>query len=193
MKTIVEKSCASVLPLFILCGLILLGGCKKEQAGGVPQAESAKSDVKEQIGGGRLAGISNLDEIYREAEEGDAACQLALGDALLNTATTESEKVEGVEWIRKAAEDEYYTPAHYLLAMCYLEGNGVERDDTEGMKWLQKGAKDGHYLSRYQIALCYIEGRGVEQNRDAGIEILRKLADVGFEDAEVKLAELGAE
>ena len=156
-------------------------------------SQPAESDTRDQIGGGILASIANADDLLKLADEGDEAAQLFLGEAFVNAGKTEAEKAKGVEWIRKAAEHEDYTPAHYKLGMCYAEGNGVERDDAEAFKWFEKGAAEGQFVSQYQLALCYIDGRGTEQNKEAGIEILRKLAEDGFEDAKAKLAELGAE
>ncbi len=156
-------------------------------------SQPAESDARDQIGGGILASIANADDLLKLADEGDEAAQLFLGEAFVNAGKTEAEKAKGVEWIRKAAEHEDYTPAHYKLGMCYAEGNGIERDDAEAFKWFEKGAAEGQFVSQYQLALCYIDGRGTEQNKEAGIEILRKLAEDGFEDAKAKLAELGAE
>ncbi|MBQ3389173.1 MAG: sel1 repeat family protein [Thermoguttaceae bacterium] len=191
------------LVFLFLLGPALLAGCKKEPAPAAANshssepaevAQTAEKSFRETFAGGRLAGIVNLEEVYKSAEEGDSMSQLALGESLLNTGKDQSEKAEGVEWIRKAAEDEYNSPAHYSLGMCYAEGNGVEQDDAEAFKWFKKGADEGHYVSQYQLALCQIEGRGTEQNRDAGIELLQALAanDWG-EEAQEKLAELGVE
>ena len=142
----------------------------------------------------RIAKSSTPTERYRKlAEAGDEDAQLAWGRTLLMNAKTESEKAEGIEWIRKAAEQGGCSEAPYVLGMCYAEGNGVEQNDAEAFKWFQKGAATGHFVSQYQLALCYIEGRGTEQNKEAGLEILRNLAANGFEDAKAKLAELGAE
>ena len=143
----------------------------------------------------RIIGLTPTgNRLHKSAEAGEEAAQLAWGETLLRNAKTESEKAEGVEWIRRAAEQKGCSQAPYILGMCYAEGNGVEQSDTEAFEWFRKGAETcGRSDTQYQLALCYIEGRGTERNKEAGIEILRKLAEDGFEDAKAKLAELGAE
>ena len=178
MKSLTGKRLAVVLPLFLLLGAAVPIGCKKEPVSGtVPRSaengvseqpaetnpQPAESDVPQQTAGDAQKEKPLLpDDIRKLAEDGDEAAQLAWGEALLNTGTTQDEKAEGVEWIRKAAEHEDYTPAHYSLGMCYAEGNGVERDDAEAFKWFQKGAAEGQFVSLYQLALCHIDGRGTE-------------------------------
>ena len=152
--------------------------------------ESAEISFQERI----VKLTPGVERYQKLAEAGDEAAQLAWGQTLLWNAKTESEKAEGIEWIRKAAEQKGCSPAPYSLGMYYVEGNGVEQSDTEAFEWFRKGAEAcGRSDAQYQLALCYIEGRGTEQNKEAGIEILRKLAENGFEDAKAKLAELGAE
>lgn len=182
----------------LVLGILFMTGCENEPSAPEepPASESqtgiAEKSFSETFAGGRLAGISNLEEIYKDAVNGDYASQLCLGEALVNTGKTQEEKAEGVEWIRKAAKFEDNQPAYYSLGMCYLEGNGVEQDETEAFKWFQK-EPPGPFPRDYQLALCYLEGRGTEQDHDAGIERLRKLAEHGYEDAKVKLKELGEE
>ena len=43
----------------------------------------------------------------------------------------------------------------YLLAKCYLEGNGTDKNETLGMEWMAKAAKNGS-----GDAIAYMEKAG---------------------------------
>jgi hypothetical protein len=171
MKTISKKCRTLVSLLFLLFFSILLIGCRKEQAA---ETTSPPTENKAWERFGRLRGVQDLDEIYRRAEEGDDSCQLFLGEALFNTGRTQIEKAEGVEWIRKVAEQNN-TLAFSLLGSCYAEGCGVEQDYAEAVKWFQKRAADGQSVARFQLALCYIEGKGIEKTKPPVSKSFRSL------------------
>ena len=54
----------------------------------------------------------------------------------------EQDYVEGVKWIRKAAE-QGDAVAQYSLSACYYCGMGVEKDYEEAAKWCRKAAEQG--------------------------------------------------
>jgi S1-C subfamily serine protease len=112
--------------------------------------------------------------IRAKAEKGDVAAQSNLGNGYLHglwgLATNE---VEGVKWIRKAAEQ---NDAHsqFWLGGYYNSGTGVEKDYVEAVRWFRKAAE--HNLSqtnwdraeitmaRTQLGLSYACGDGVPKD-----------------------------
>lgn len=70
---------------------------------------------------------------------------------------------EAVKWFKRAA-DKGYAPAQYFLAICYLQGKGVEQDYNEAVALLNKSAEQDNYLACCELAMCYEEGKGVEKD-----------------------------
>jgi hypothetical protein len=69
------------------------------------------------------------------AERGDARAQLGLGAGYLNgNTTTSQDKLEGVRWIRRAAE-QGNDEAQVLLSLSYSLGDGIAQDYVEALKW----------------------------------------------------------
>ncbi len=62
--------------------------------------------------------------------------------------------------------------AQYLLARCYAEGHGVERDMAEAVKLYKKAANNvcenkgyyGHAEAMRCLGDCYTNGEGVRKN-----------------------------
>lgn len=54
--------------------------------------------------------------------------------------------------------------ATHRLAMCYMDGKGVERDFVQGFETLLQAAELGNLESKYRVALCYSQGIGTPQN-----------------------------
>ncbi len=52
-------------------------------------------------------------------------------------------KVEAVNWYRKAAK-QGYAPAQFKFAVAYYNGIGVPQDDGEVVKWLRMAEEQGH-------------------------------------------------
>ena len=78
------------------------------------------------------------------------------------------EDPEAVKWYRKNAE-QGSVYAQYDLAMCYLQGNGTEKNPKEALMWLRKAAEQGH-----QKAIRYLRD-AAEQGDKQATEVLRAL------------------
>lgn len=67
--------------------------------------------------------------------------------------------------VRKAAaRGNVSAQAH--LGVCYLKGQGVQKDVDEGIKWVRKAAEQGNARAQNRLGWCYEYGRGVESNYD---------------------------
>jgi localization factor PodJL len=51
--------------------------------------------------------------------------------------------------------------AELIVALKYLDGDGVPANDTEGAKWLARAAQAGEPVAQYRMGTLYERGRGV--------------------------------
>jgi localization factor PodJL len=51
--------------------------------------------------------------------------------------------------------------AELVVALKYLDGDGVPANDAEGAKWLEKSAAQGEPLAQYRLGTLYERGKGV--------------------------------
>lgn len=80
-------------------------------------------------------------------------------------------------WLSFAEDNEPH--AQLLVADCYLEGIGVEKNPETAFRLFQSAADQGLLMARTQVAQAYIQGNGVSLDTDKGVGLLRELADEG--------------
>jgi TPR repeat protein len=85
-----------------------------------------------------------------------AACQ-SKAAALARELTGFKAQQEFADLKARATDNNPYM--EYLLARCYLDGKGTERDERLGMEWMQKAQKNGS-----GDAKAYMQGRGQAPN-----------------------------
>lgn len=76
---------------------------------------------------------------------------------------TDNDKRKAFRLFEKAVE-QGDTHAHYLLAKCYIYGQGTEVDTNRGIDLLEKGASLGDGAAYNMLGICCIESRGVERD-----------------------------
>lgn len=84
------------------------------------------------------------------AEAGSALAQMNLGLMLLGRGTRER-RMEGVEWLKKAARKRH-PRALYNLGVAYLRGDGVKEDRRAAERYLRKAAALGDQDARSYLA-----------------------------------------
>ena len=75
---------------------------------------------------------------------------------------------EAVKWYRKAAE-QGDDVAQCRLGLCYVEGEGVEKNLAESIKWFAKAANQDNGAAQLFLGVCYENGIGVKLNKDTAI------------------------
>jgi hypothetical protein len=97
--------------------------------------------------------------------------QFRLGQALMLGHDTNGRQhrearkpVEGVVWLRKAAE-QGHPRAQASLGVAYLRGRGVEQDYGIALEWLDRAAVQGSGKAMLELGLLYREGQGVPLDR----------------------------
>jgi hypothetical protein len=86
-------------------------------------------------------------EVIEKADAGEAEAQNDVAMLLLGAGRHRS----AVYWLDRAARQDY-PEAMSLLARCYIEGTGVDKDENLGIMWLAKAAASGHHIAREQMA-----------------------------------------
>ena len=123
----------------------------------------------------------------KEAEQGNALAQSALGLCYRNGMGVVKDEKEAVKWLRKAAElgD---ARAQYFLGDCYANGTGVTKDEVEAVKWYRKAAEQGNEVAQLRLGFCYSNGWGVGTDVAEAAKWYRKAAEQGHPDAQYNLA-----
>ncbi len=72
-----------------------------------------------------------------------------------------------------------YAPAQRQLAVCYLDGEGVEVDPEKGVEWMMKAVEQGDSWAQYDMGVLYFEGKGVAQDATKAVYWFEKAAEQG--------------
>ena len=80
-----------------------------------------------------------------------------------------------------AAQDDIY--ALYIVALIYLNGNGVEKDADKGMAYLERSAVLGNADAQLVLAGRYYSGDFIAKDIEKAREWLEKAAALGNEKA----------
>lgn len=89
------------------------------------------------------------------------------------------------EW--KQAAELGVCEAQWLLARCYDEGFGVERNEIHAIGWHLKAAEQGYPAAQNHLGSCYQNGSGVPQDEAEAVQWYRKAAEQGYATAQSNL------
>lgn len=111
-----------------------------------------------------------MDELIKQAEEGDARAQFRLGLAFYKGNRVEKDEEKAFEWWMKAVEQgvEY---AAYCLGCIYFE----KKDFQTAMEYYLKAISDPVINEAgFQLGVIYENGLGLEKDIDKAIEYYKK-------------------
>ena len=90
---------------------------------------------------------------------------------------------EAVRWYRLSA-DQGHSGGQFHLALCYLQGKGVEQDEERGLEWIRKSADQNHPYALVKLADVYARGIGQPKSQqDRPMALLLRAGEDGFADA----------
>lgn len=117
--------------------------------------------------------------LLKAAESGDkGAWQWVMGRYYQEGWGVEQSPTEAVKWFERAAK-KGFSLAKYYLAMCYLEGDGVEKDLAKGEELLSEAAEDGEEEAKKTLAVIKNrrkeEAARIEREKEEKEEELRSL------------------
>ena len=133
-------------------------------------------------------GDSRYEALLRDAENGSAGAQFALGNAYFNGTGTAADRERAVMWYKRAA-DQNYPPAMFNLAYCCANGTGTSVDKERACELYRKAAKNGDLDAANNLALFYFNGDGVPQNLRLAADMWCKAAQGGLARAQYNYAE----
>ena len=95
-------------------------------------------------------------------------------------------KIEAVEWYRKAAENGYAV-AQNNLGNCLFYGSGCDADEVEAVEWYRKAAEQGHAQAQNNLAVCLDNGSGCAADKAEAFKWYKKAAEQGIKEAQEAL------
>jgi len=120
--------------------------------------------------------------IEYDAEQGDAKAKVNLGgDGMalsVDIATIEKAAAQGD------------ANAQFVLAVMYLEGDGVAQDYQQARGWFEKAAMLGVSAAQRLLGFMYFEGKGVPQDYQKARAWFEKAAEQGNEEAQAALGRI---
>jgi len=117
---------------------------------------------------------ANLRKLFVAAAIVIALGALACGYGMFNCRT----EVEAAVGSRQAAE-QGDAQAQYNLGLCYVTGDGVEKDEREAVKWFLLAAGQGNADAQNHLGFCYDNGTGVEKDAREAVKWYRLAAEQG--------------
>jgi hypothetical protein len=98
--------------------------------------------------------------------------------------------VEGVKWLRKAAEQNLALAQHNL-GFCYFQGQGVAKDAAEAVKWWRLAAGQNSAEAQFNLGACYANGQGVVKDAVEAYKWMLLAAEQGIKTAKEYLPDVG--
>ena len=126
----------------------------------------------------------DINELIKKATEGDAQAQYQLGIHYYE----EQKYKETVDWLTKASE-QGHAAAQCILAVCYEDGEIVEKDSQKAIELYKSSAEQGYMHAQFFLADCYESGTGVEQDYKKAFLWYEKAANQGCDMAQEGLAD----
>ena len=75
----------------------------------------------------------------------------------------------------------------YVLALMYLNGEGVAVDDAKALRLFQASAEQGHAAAQYNLGNLYLAGQGVVRDEAEAVRWLEMAAEQGNLEAQSRL------
>jgi TPR repeat protein len=98
-----------------------------------------------------------LNQLLKEAEQGNAQAQYKLGGAYYNGDDVTKNPVEGAKWLLKVAE-QGHVQAQCDLGVMYQKGIGVEQSYRDTSKWYRMAAEQGDALAQHNLGSLNAKG-----------------------------------
>ena len=124
------------------------------------------------------------------AQDGNAEAQYMLSTCFLNGYGVEKDKIEGIKWLRKAA-DQDFAKALFMLAVFYSQNDEDKAKPVaeKAVPGLKKAAEAGDAEAQLMLGSCYMDGYCVEKDKKEGVKWFRKAADQDLAQAQLMLGD----
>jgi TPR repeat protein len=126
------------------------------------------------------------------AEQGHAGAYNNLGDMYLNGWGVTKDYKQALQFYQKAAATGDAIGQFNVGWICF-NGFGVQKNYRVAMDWYRLAAQQGNANAKFNIGTMYENGEGVPADRAEAISWYQEAAKLGFELANQRLQDLGAE
>lgn len=181
--------------LFLLIALMMvtsvaMGQAVKRRQRGVQQTTTTSSQqpvqaqqqsVQAQQPTSNTPPPSSAGEIEKQEQYDQYIAAAKAGDAVAEERVANSHKFPSkgyLYWLTRSAEHGYQG-AQNVLAYCYSNGYGVEKDKNKAFYWWLKSAEGGNTASQRSVAGMYRDGNGTEKNASKAAYWYEKAANQG--------------
>jgi TPR repeat protein len=137
-----------------------------------------------------LLSKTQIADLVKAAESGDAKYQCALALMYLYQTCTAGTPEEGAKWLKKSAKNGY-AYAQRLLGIAYAMGAPYFKQDyKEAIKWYLKAADQGDPYAICNLGLMIENGQGCDRDLKAAVDHYKIAADAGLSHAQHLLADM---
>ncbi|KAG0209073.1 hypothetical protein BGX33_005859 [Mortierella sp. NVP41] len=123
--------------------------------------------------------LEDFEQTRTNAELGDTAAQVKLGDMYLKGKLTPQDYKAALEWYLKAAEQED-PDAQCQVGNIHRNGHGVPQNYSLAMEWYHRAAQQGNAAAQYNIDKVYHYGHSFLRDHKLATEWYLKAAEQGF-------------
>ena len=123
-----------------------------------------------------------MEELIKQAEQGDAEAQFLLALAYHNGDGIEVSYEKAFEWWTKATKQGYIYAMLYLI-YCYEQGCGTEIDKEKAFIYCKKAAEHGFVDTQSHLAYLYYHGIGTKPDKKEAFKWAKMAAEGNYIDA----------
>ena len=136
-------------------------------------------------GDGGEKNLARADEWFRKAaEQNHRDAQFRLAVACMAGQGMETNDVEGLHWLRRAA-DGGWPLAEYVLGSYYSTGkHGILKDPEQSVRWIQRSAEHGNSQAQFHLASNYLYGQDVPKDMLEAVRWFWRAAAQGHAEAQ---------
>lgn len=156
------------------------------------ELHEAESNVKEDDAGimCRIANtylgqgdVADAFEWYKKAAEySDSTAMCRLGGMYKHGHGVEQNTDQAIQWYKKAIVTDGNREALLDLGLCYLKGEGAQKDMDKGFFLMQRSANQGNMQAQYNMGVIY-RMNGSEEDMEKALYWYRLSAAQGYEQA----------
>lgn len=134
---------------------------------------------------GYVPQLKRIVELEKEADSGDGQAMADLASMLMAIGNAVGEENKAIFFnksiaLATAAEKNSNPTAHYVLALAYENGRGVEKDAGKAIEHYKLGAQLGSVECKQNLGCCYLEGDSVPEDKEKGFALCMEAAKLGF-------------
>lgn len=123
-----------------------------------------------------------MEELIKQAEQGDAEAQFKLGLAYYNGDGINRNYRKAYHWFLKSAE-QGNSEAQYWVGYMLRKGKKIGTDYKKAMEWFRKSALQDNPSALLHIGGMYHNGEGCKRDVKVAFEYIKKAADLGLPKA----------